>query len=243
MIRELDFDSDIYFSRANEYDTTGKLKEEVIKPEELISDLKDTLKSLPDKTYLCANEIGLNIRAFCVKFGDEYKVFINPMFQTKDKIKLIREVYYPTKKEYIIPRFTESTICYQNESCKVIANKLNSEASIVFNQAVDCLDGIHVIDYGLEIIPEFDEASEEERLEVIEAYLDNLQNFADNLDEDLQKEEEIKDQWDYFKYLRARNKGEIEIEKVEAPEIKMNRAQRRSYKKLFNKLKRRKKND
>ena len=228
MIKKINFGSDLYFDRANEYN----IKED----NEIIQDLKDTINSIPDRVFLCANEIGEDKRAFAIKFGDEVKVFSNPVYQERDKLKLVREKDYHTEKEFIIPRYDSITICYQDEEGDTKATKFNEDASPVICQAMDCLDGIHPTDYGLEIIPEFDEASEEERTEVIQMYINSIKDFDYTLDKDLSEDEEVKGLWKNFKFNRAVSKGEVQLEKEEQPTRTLNRKERRLFDKLSRKF-------
>lgn len=231
MIREIDTNSEVFFKKTDEFKIT---KEDTELAEEVVEDLTDTLKANPDRYYICANEIGRTERAAVVKFGDEYLEFLNVIFQEKLKPEMIREIDPSDGKEYIMPRFTDTTICYQTKTGEVKANKLNKEASVVFCQVVNCLNGLHDADYGLEIIPEFDQATDEERAEVINAYIESINQMRDELDEELSKNEEVKDWWNKFKFDAAVASGKVEFEKPETPP--MNRKQRRLLNRIAKKL-------
>lgn len=228
MIKEIDYSSDLYFDRANEYD----IKEDG----KIVQDLKDTIASIPERVYLCANEIGEDKRAFAVKFGDEVRVFSNPVYQDRDQLKLVREKDYSTDKEFIIPRYDNITLCYQDEAGETKATKFNEDASPVICQAMDCLDGIHATDYGLEVIPEFDEASEEDKAEVIQMYINSIKDLDYMLDKDLSEDEEIKGLWKNFKFNRAVSTGEVQLDKEEEPERHFNRRERRLLDKFARKM-------
>jgi len=204
---------------------------------ELVQNLNDTLKENPDRSYLCANEIGYPNRAFILRFSDESRVFMNPIFQHRDNLRLVREYDPLTKKQFIIPRFTDVTICFQNSIGKIEAIKFNEIASPIVSQAMDCIEGVHSSDYGLEISPDFDQASPEEQQTVLNAYLQSLQEFMASLDKDLSSDQETKKEWDSLKFMRAKINGEIQ----EDNSPKLNRKQKRWFEKLVKKLKRRKK--
>ena len=224
MIKELNFET--YNERANEC----SISEE----KDLIHNLKDTLSEL-DRPYLCANEIGESKRIFILKFDkDKLITFANPVYQARENISLIREKDFNTNIEYIIPRYKDITICYQNEAGEVTATKFNEESSPLICQIMDCLDGIHPSDYGLEIIPEFDAATDEEREEVIKQYICSLQDLDLVLDKDLQENEETSKVWKDFKFQRAVANKEVELYD-EQP--KLNRKQRRFIDKLAGKFK------
>ena len=161
---------------------------------EIVQSLYDTISNpeCNDRLYLCSNEIGYLQRAFILKFNDDWRVFMNPIFQKHEDLKLIREYDPLTKKQYIIPRYTDVVLCYQNSMGKIEAVKFGEEASIVVSQAMDCLEGIHSSDYGLEIDDKFDEATEEERAEVLNKYLEELNSLRETLDSDLSENDDTK---------------------------------------------------
>lgn len=235
MIKELD--KTYYESRAKEFEVTKDMEDETVT--QMIEDLTDTLKSLPDRYYLCANEIGYNLRAAVVRFEDEYLEFLNPLFQEKLEPSMIREVDPDTGKEYIVPRFKNCMITYQTKTGEVKTTRLGEDASIVFCQLNDCLNGLHDPDYGLEVIPEFDQATDEERAEVVDAYLKGLTELADEMDKDLSEDDELKKYWTKFKFDEAVAEGKVEFDKEE--EQPLNRKQRRMINKLAKKLGRKKK--
>lgn len=224
MVKELNFE--VYNDRSNEC--------AVLEEKDIIHDLKDTLKEL-DRPYLCANEIGKSKRLFVLKFdGDKLITFANPVYQVREDMSLIREKDFNTNIEYIIPRYKNVTICYQNEAGEVTATKFNEESSPLICQIMDCLDGIHPSDYGLEVIPEFDEATDDERKEVLKQYICSLQDLDLVLNEELEKDDETNKVWKDFKFQRAVANKEVELYN-ETPQL--NRKQRRLMDKLAGKFK------
>ena len=205
---------------------------------EIVQALCDTVDECKDRLYLCTNEIGYKERAFVIKFSDEHKVYMNPIFQHRDKLRLVREYDPLTKKQYIIPRYTDVTICYQNSLGKIEAVKFNEEASALVSQAMDCLDGVHSADYGLEVDDEFDNATPEEKEELLSAYLESLNNLKSSLEDDLNSNEETKKEYDAFRFMKAKANGEINSGDEEP---KLNRKQRRFFERLAKKLRGRKK--
>lgn len=228
MIKTIDYNTDVFNSRAEEFDvyddSTG----------ELIDDILDTIKTLDNKVFLCANEIGRKERAFGIKFENETKLFFNPVFQEKKEPKLVRELDEITGKEYIMPRFADVTICYQDECGKVVATKFKDPASLIVCKAMDFIDGLHDSDFGLEVLPEFDEASDEEREEVLNLYLDYLTNLGAQLDAELQENDEVKAEWNAYRFAKAKAEGKIETFN-DTP--KLNRKQRRFLAKFSKKIK------
>lgn len=236
MVKEIVLDSAILNERAMEWDVVKNQDLSI----EIVQSLCDTLNSpdCSDRLYLCANEIGYKERAFILKFSDDWKVFMNPIFQEREELRLTREYDPITKKQYIIPRYTKVVLCYQNSIGKIEATRFNEDASVIVSQAMDCLEGIHPSDYGLEIDSKFDEATDEERNELLNEYLKSLKLLSENLDSDLSGNEETKKEWEGFKFMKAKASGEIET----ADDVpKLNRRQRRFFDKLVKKFRRRKK--
>ena len=233
MVKEIDLNSALLNERAMEWNVLGDQKLAV----EIVQALCDTVDEEKDRLYLCTNEIGYKERAFVIKFSDEHKVYMNPIFQKRDKLRLVREYDPLTKKQYIIPRYTEVTLCYQNSVGKIEAVKFNEEASAIVSQAMDCLEGIHSADYGLEVDEDFDKATPEEREELLSAYLNSLNTLKSNIEDDLNSDEETKKEYDAFRFMKAKANGEIDS----GDEPKLNRKQRRFFERLAKKLRRRKK--
>ena len=249
MIKEVDHEGSIFNSRANEFG----VKSNIDFSSKLAKDLVDTLRTLQNRYFLCSNEIGYTQRAFAIKFSDSFMVFMNPVFQSKDGIKLIREHDVLTNKDYIIPRYTKVILCYQDKKGNILANKFDEDPSIVICQAMDILDNLHDEDYGLEIIPEFDEATPEERQEVIQAYLEHIQEAQKELDKELREDTDMAKLWQQYRFLTARARGEIEFDteeedqenkevkedikvKLMKPEIELPMGQNREQRRFFGKL-------
>ncbi len=182
---------------------------------QLMEDLCDTLQAKDDRLYLTSNQIGYSERALAIKFEDRVVVMFNPVIVERDTMIIFREKDWLTGKEYFIPRFTNVTVNYQDIEAKPKALKMNEAASIIICEAMDALNGILVQDYGLEIIPEFDEASEDEKAEVLAAYTESLMKTSKELDNELSTDEETKEQWNGAKFLKGISEGTIELEKPE----------------------------
>lgn len=211
MIKELITDREKLSERSKEFDI-GKESELAV---QILKDLGDTLNSLEDRLFLTAKEIGYDKRIFAVKFNGETDVFMNPAFKVKDKLILFREKDVITNKEYFMPRYTEVSLVFQDFAGNTKGFKFNEGASIIISQAMNLLDGILDSDIGLEVIPEFDEAPEEEKQEVLSAYLSSISEAAKQFNEDLSTDEETKETWNAAKFITSFAEGNIEIEKKE----------------------------
>lgn len=233
-VKELNYEAEVYRDFTEPFDPTLDKDQ----TNSLIQELTFTLDSLSDKAFVCANEIGRSERAVAIKFGDESQVFFNPVFMGTDEPKLVREIDYNTKLNYIIPRFTKVSFMYTDYYGKEMGATLSEQASIVMHQVIDCLDGVHDDDYGLELNSEFDQASEEDKNELLMAYVESLKQLETKLDEELSTDDETKREWMNYKFQLAKDRGEVESETVVLPR---NRRERRLFKRLEAKRNRQKK--
>ena len=223
MIKEVITDRSLLCNRSKEVNI---LTDEDLEND--IKDLTDTLNSLDDDVlYLTASQIGLDKRILAIRFRDSaIKVMINPAIQKRDKLILFREKDPLSHEEYFVPRFAELHVVYQDPEDPGYlpkAMKLNEGASVVMGQALDFLNGLFPEDYGLIILPAFDEASEEEKSELLAAYANSIKEGYATLDEELSNDEETKQKWGAAKFITALAKGDVEP----APEELSNRKKRR----------------
>lgn len=208
MIKELVKDLDELSKRSIEWN----VKEEQKLSTELVQNLEDTLEAHEDLLYLCANEIGYRERAFDMRFTDDTYIFMNPMFQKVDKLTLSREIDRYDGKEYIVPRYNEVELVFQDCLGSIKAIKVTDGAAIIVCQAMDTIDGLFAHDIGLEVLPEYDLATPEEQEQVIEAYLRSFEEEFVRLDHELSENEETRGPWKAARFLEAVDKGEVELE-------------------------------
>ena len=195
--------------RAEEIDTLreGQLLQEIVKY------LKKTLRKREDLFALSAPAIGYNKRVFCMKFeNDQVKTFINPIIESysPNGMQLSREKCSSIPgKEYIRVRNNDIRVMYQKPTGEAESNRLLGKAALVFEHEMDHLEGVLISDIGLEVIPEFDEASEEERTEVIKEYLDSLDIRLKQANEEVENDPELKQIDDATKFMTGILTGEI----------------------------------
>ena len=195
--------------RAEEIDTLheGQLLQEIVKY------LKRTLRKREDLFALSAPAIGYNKRVFCMKFeNDQVKTFINPIIESysPNGMQLSREKCSSIPgKEYIRVRNNDIRVMYQKPTGEAESTRLLGKAALVFEHEMDHLEGVLISDIGLEIIPEFDTASEEERAEVIKEYLDSLDIRLKQTNEEIQNDPELKQIDDATKFMTGILTGEI----------------------------------
>ena len=200
----------VELGRAEEIDTEKENK--LVR--EIVSKIKKTMRK-NNLTSLSAPAVGYNKRIFCVDYSDnEIKTYINPVVSLREGIHLSREVCSSIpNKEYIIPRNNVINIYYQRPNGEVKIQEFKGLASNVLQHEIDHLEGITLDDMGLEIDKDFDEATEEERLEIVNMYLDSLDIMLKDVKEDIENNEELKVISDRLNFTEAVVSGKVKLMK------------------------------
>ena len=86
---------------------------------------------------------------------------------------------------------------------------------MVFQHCIDHLDGLLLCDVGLEITPEFDKASDEEKEELIKLYMDSLDIKRKELEKEIEGDKDLKQLSDAIDFLESVKKGETDALIVE----------------------------
>lgn len=205
----------------DELNELGRAQEiDVEKENKLVREIVSTIKSVMKKNNLVslsAPGVGYNKRIFCVDFSDlEIKTFINPIITNATGLQLSREICSSIpNKEYIRPRNTTIDLIYQTPQGIVKTNRYEGVAAFVFQHELDHLEGVTLEDMGLEIDSDFDEASDEERSEIINMYLDSLDLRQKDLDAEIEADDELKIVSDRLRFVEALAKGDITLEALE----------------------------
>lgn len=214
-VREIITDEIILGERCEEIDIlkNGKLAREITKA------IKDTIRDKNLKS-LSAPAIGYKYRIFCMNFSDsEIKTFINPIIVNAEGIQLAREsCHCILDKEFIRPRNPKIKVMYQNPTGKVLTTEFMGLSAVVFQHELDHLDGILLSDVGLEIDEQWDSASEEERQEVIEAYLDSIDMKQKELEKEIAEDPELKKISDAIDFMTKVQRGEVKLEPMPVEE-------------------------
>lgn len=195
----------------------------------IILELKNTIEE-KGLTALSAPQIGYQYRIFCVKFQNKNKkkkkttesihTFINPVATGIRGIVIDREgdPCLPNR-QFIIVRNNDISLLYQTPLGKPISQNFSGKATAIIQLMLDHLDGVLLTDLGLEIDDRFDEATEEERNELLEAYMKSLDLYKANLDNYIENDEELKSMKDAVDFIQSVREGKtnlgapIEIEK------------------------------
>lgn len=185
----------------------------------LISDLKDTIRDNKDLVALSAPQLNNFDRVFCINFNNDIRAFVNPVITKTEGFKFVREKSPSIPgKEFIVPRFETIYAVYQRPDGTPESNKFEGAAAEVFQHQVDMLDGVLISDIGLEVLPEFDQATDEERAQLLKEFAKFLRRKERKLEKEIEKDEDLKKISDGAKFLNALAKGEVTLEKIEKKE-------------------------
>lgn len=194
--------------RSTEVDIKNQMKE----ARQIISALKHTMQK-NDLKILAAPHIGFKKRIFCIAFEEEIKTFINPIITKATDIQLSKEtdVTLPDKV-FIRPRNSSVDIMYQRPTGQTEARQLLGMAAILFQEGMDAIDGISLMDIGLEIDDDFENASDDERFEVINMYLDSLDMKHKEIEKEIQEDPDLKNFQSGIDFMTSITKGETKLE-------------------------------
>lgn len=217
--------------QCDQFDVASNLD----RAEEIKQALENLINLDSKRFYATSNECGFKERAIAIKFNSGIEVFFNPVCADRTDSKLYREYDPITEKEYIIPRHTKATLGFYDERGEQKVLQLSDDSAVIFEQAISVLDGVEDFVLGLEITDEYENATDEEKTELHNVYLESLKQLSMDFDKELSENEETKDQWNAYKFIEAVNRGDVELmqDKLKQP----NRKTRR----LLDKLRRRKK--
>ena len=187
----------------------------------IIGELKSTMRA-KNLEYLTAPQIGYPKRVFCVKFGaNDYRTFVNASISNMAKMTMARETCYSLPDQrFIIPRYNMIELCYYTPLGEIQSCRLVGRSAHVVHHCVDHTDGALTCDIGLEIDDMFDNATDEEREEVIKMYMESLDLRQKQLREEIDNNEELKQMDDAIRFMDSVRKGETILEptteKIEA---------------------------
>ena len=183
---------------------------------EITANIKKTMRK-HGLTSLSAPGIGYNKRVFCIDFSDqEIKTFINPVITNAEGLQLAKEICSSIPgKEYIRPRNTTVDIIYETPTGKIKTNRFSDVAAFVIQHEIDHLECVTLEDIGLEIESDFEEATQDERNEIINMYLDSLDLRQKDLDTEIESDDELKVVSERLKFTEALAKGEITFDKLD----------------------------
>lgn len=196
--------------RADEVDVRKDNKE----VREITVALKDTIRE--HKTLaLSAPQIGFDKRIFVINFNGDLRTFVNPVITNIKGFELSRETCSSLPgKTFIRPRHNDIQVMYQTPLGKIESKRFMGAAAKVFQHQLDHLDGLLLSDIGLEIDEMFDNATEEERQQVINMYLDSLDIKQKEINKEIQEDKTLKQISDGIDFMTKVQKGEVQIERI-----------------------------
>ena len=188
--------------------------------QQIIGELKATMRAYKLE-YLTAPQIGYKKKIFCVRYGkNDYRSYINPTISNNIGITIARETCNSIPdKTFIIPRFNKVELIYfkplrdDPEACVA-----SGRTAQIFSHCVEHLEGTLTSDIGLEIDEMFDNASEEDREQVIKMYLESLDLRTKAMQEEIENDEELKKMNDAINFMESVRKGETILESVDTKE-------------------------
>ena len=199
-LRERSIEIDIYDETVKE--TAGKI----------VAEMTNYLKSHKNLAALSAKQLGYTERIFCIKFSDgDVREFINPLIYHGEGSHLSREVQIGvSSKEYIIPRYDNTYLAYMTLEGKDETNLFKKYVGEIVQQMVDLLDGVLLEDFGLEILEGFDEASDEEKADIIGIYVEMLRKIQKDIDLKFEEDDNLKMADRAVEFLKQKSLGKIE---------------------------------
>ena len=103
---------------------------------------------------------------------------------------------------------------YQKPTGEVETRQFIGMAAVKVQHEIDHLDGMLLTDIGLEIDDDFEKATEEERNEVVEAYLDSLDIKLKALKEEIEADPVLKEMNEGINFMESVAKGETKLERL-----------------------------
>lgn len=210
-IKEIITDYVALSERCDEYDVKKENKEF----QNIILELKNTIRANDGMLGLSAPQIGYYKRVLCLNFNGDIRTFINPIITNVSGFELSRETCHSIPdKVYIRTRNNKVDVTYQTPLGKIESIQLVGVAAVIFQHHLDHLDGLLLSDVGLEIDDDFDNASDEEKEQIIDMYLEALDIKRKEIEEAINDDAEAKQMSDAIKFIDSVNKGETIVESV-----------------------------
>ena len=224
MVVEIVTDLEKFIERASEINLERSKKLAL----KIANELKDTVIA-NNLQSLAAPQIGYPYRIICVKFQSkastpDIRVYVNPIISHSKGFTLIRQKCASLpNREFIHPRSTEINMMYQTLEGGSFISTFTGAVAFQLQQLVDLLDGMTLETIGLEIDKNFDEATEEEKNELLEAYMKFVDEYKKQLEMDIKNDPDLSAIDNAAKFMSQVEAGEIKIEKnlkIEGPEEK-----------------------
>lgn len=183
--------------------------------QEIVLALKNTIRANEGMLGLSAPQIGYDTRIICLNFNGDIRTFVNPIITNVEGLELSREKCHSIPdKEYIRARHPKISVTYQTPLGKIESVNFVGVAAKIFQHHIDHLDGLLLSDVSLEIDEQFDLATDEERQEVIDMYLDSLDLTSKQLEKEIEEDPEAYQMSQAAKFMNSVESGETVVESV-----------------------------
>ena len=193
--------------RADEID----IRKEGQEMQKIIGELKSIIREKNLKS-LSAPAIGYDKRIFVINFNGDLRTFVNPIITQAKGLTLSRETCECIpNKTYIRVRNNDIDLAYQTPLGKIEQRRLVGLAAMVAQHEIDHLDGLLLSDVALEIDEDYDNATDEERQEVINAYLDSLDLKSKELEKQIDADDTLKKTKKAIEFLTDLQQGKVQM--------------------------------
>lgn len=210
-VKDIITDYEALSERCDEVNTEKKGRD----TQNTILALKTTIRANEGMSGLSANQVGINKRIICLNFNGTIKTFINPIITDTKDLVLSRETCHSEPgRTFIIARHNKIKILYMTPLNKVESVELLGMAARVFQHHMNHLDGLLLSDIGLEIFDDFDQASDEEKQEVVNMYLESLDMKSKEIDKAIKDDKEAQQIIQAIRFDESVRKGETIIEEI-----------------------------
>lgn len=184
--------------------------------EKVIESLRDYLRKHKDLVAISAPQLAHRDRIFCIKFeGNDIRTFINPLVMERKDMHLNEEKQLGfgefDNDTYFVPRYSEITAGYQTPTGRVESNVFKGQASAIFEQMNQLLDGVFISDFGLIKLDGFDDLPEEEKKEIFSMYAKSILDNKHMIDKSLEENPESKELDKMTKYYTDLLLGKVEV--------------------------------
>lgn len=175
-------------------------------------ELKATIRDNSSIKGLSAIQIGKQKRVCVLNFGGDLVCFVNPMVSDANGVVLSQEesISIPDRK-FIAVRNNDITVRYFEPNGKLNTQHLVGEAAIVMQQMIDYMNGVLLEDHALEIDDDYENATDEEKQQIINLYLDSLDLKQKDLLEQIKNSPEDKEVYDGIDFMDKLQKGEVKL--------------------------------
>lgn len=181
---------------------------------DIVADITNKLKTRKDCLVLAAPQIGIPVRVICIKYSNgEIVPYINPQLLYDRDFHLCRETDVCFEgKQFLNLRPSKTRIVYYTLSGEKKETIFNDTLAELFNRAINYLNGITPMSFGLEIDDSYDKLTDEEKVQINSSYVESIQKAAELAMKAAEEDEESKKTLDAIEFMRSVNKGETKLD-------------------------------